>query len=86
MKFRIVKKTYYCYDGKAKIDYYPQEKGLFFWHNFEEWHGTCPLTVSFDTLERAESFISTYIKNHTEDENTEVVVKEFEVDNKLWKA
>lgn len=85
MKFRIVKKTYYCYDGTAKVDYYPQEKGLFFWHNFEEWHGTCPLTVSFDTLERAESYISTYIKNHTEDENTEVVVKEFEVDNKLWR-
>jgi hypothetical protein len=86
MKFRIVKKTYYLYSGKARIDYYPQEKGLFFWHNFEEWHGTCPLTVSFDTLEKAESYILAHIKNHTKDENTEVVVKEFEVDNKLWKA
>lgn len=86
MKFRIVKKTYYCYDGKAKIDYYPQEKGLFFWHDFEEWHGTCTLTVSFDSLEKAENYILTYIKNHTGDGNTEVVVKEFEVDNKLWKA
>ena len=51
MKFRIVKKTYYCYNGEAIVDYYPQEKGLFFWHNFEEWHGTCTLPVRFERLE-----------------------------------
>lgn len=84
MKFRIVKKTYYCYNGEAVITYYPQEKGLFFWHDFEEWHGTCPLTVSFDTLEKAEGYILAHIKNHTKEENSEVVVKEFEVDDKLW--
>ena len=84
MKFRIVKKTYYCYDGKAIVDYYPQEKGLFFWNNFQEWHGTCTLSVRFDTLEKAEGYILAHIKNHTKEGNSEVVVKEFEVDDKLW--
>ena len=84
MKFRIVKKTYYCYNGTATVDYYPQEKGLFFWHDFQEWHGTCPLSVRFERLEYAEGYILAYIKNHTKEGNTEVVVKEFEVDDKLW--
>lgn len=84
MKFRIVKKTYHCYNGKATVDYYPQEKGLFFWHDFEEWHGTCTLPVRFERLEYAEGYILAYIKNHTKEGNSEVVVKEFEVNNKLW--
>ena len=84
MKFRILKKTYYYYNGTAIVNYYPQEKGLFFWHNFEEWHGTCTLPVRFERLEYAEGYILAYIKNHTKEGNTEVVVKEFEVDDKLW--
>jgi len=83
MKFRIVKKTYYCHDGKTIVNYYPQEKGLFFWHNFEEWHGTCTLPVQFDTLENAEGYILAYIKNHTKEGNSEVV-REIDVDDKLW--
>ena len=63
MKFRILKNTYYCYDGKAIVNYYPQEKGLFFWHNFEEWHGTCTLSVRFNTIEDAEGYILAHIKN-----------------------
>jgi hypothetical protein len=84
MKFRIVKKTYHCYNGKAIVNYYPQEKGLFFWHNFKEWDGICTLSVRFERLEYAEGYILAYIKNHTKEGNTEVVVKEFEVDDKLW--